>query len=109
MSATHPQGDILHLPQNLTVRSINAVHQALLQSIGENAATTLGLEEDCQIDISFVQLVESARIYAGKVGKHISLAEPARGPLLGVLERGGFLEGMSAEDAKFWLHEGKIQ
>lgn len=109
MSASHPLGDILHLPPNLTVRSINSVQQILLQSIGENTATTLGLDEGSQVDISFVQLVESARIFAANSGRHIALAEPAAGPLLSVLERSGFLEGMSVEDAEFWLHEGKVQ
>lgn len=109
MSASHAQGDILHLPENLTVRSINSVREILLQSIDARTETVVALEDGSQIDISFLQLLESARILAGNASKHISLAEPASGPLLGVLERAGFLEGMSAEDAKFWLHEGKVQ
>jgi hypothetical protein len=54
-------------------------------------------------------MVEAARVYAGTAGKRIALSQPASGPLLETLRRSGFLEGMSADDAKFWLHQGDIQ
>jgi hypothetical protein len=62
-----------------------------------------------QVDISFIQMIEAARIHAGTAGKSIALAQPATGALLETLRRGGFLEGMSADDAKFWLHQGVNQ
>lgn len=109
MTAPNVNEDYFGLPQNLTVRAINDVQQNMLQFIGKNAATTMSIADDCQIDISFIQVVEAARIYAGTAGKTIALAQPASGALLDVLTRSGFLEGMSAEDAKFWLHQGGIQ
>jgi hypothetical protein len=109
MPVAHMDGEPFRLPPNLTVRAINAVQQEMLQFIAEKSAMTLQLDGDYQVDISFIQLVEAARIYAGSVGKPIALSAPASGSLLDTLERAGFLEGMNADDAKFWLHEGVIQ
>jgi hypothetical protein len=99
----------LRLPENLTMRGINAVQEELLQSITSNPSVTLDIAEDAQTDLSFVQLIEAARIYAGTAGKQLSLSKPASGQVLKVLERGGFLQDMATEDARFWLHERKIQ
>lgn len=52
-----------------------------------------------------MQLVESARLHAGANGKSLSMSRPASGVLLDVLERGGFIETASEEDALFWLHK----
>jgi hypothetical protein len=54
--------------------------------------------ENC--DLSFIQLIESARKSAARVGKEIILAVPASGPLLEMLTRGGFLNMAGGE---FWL------
>lgn len=109
MPVAHMDGEPFRLPPNLTVRAISSVQQDMLKFIAEKSAMTLQLDGDCQVDISFIQLVEAARIYAVAAGKPVALAEPASGSLLETLERAGFLEGMNAEDAKFWLHEGVIQ
>jgi len=101
--------DYFRLPQNLTVRTITAVQQEMLHFIDRNTSATIEFADDCQVDISFLQLVEAARIYAGTAGKPIALAAPAKGPVLDALRRAGFLDGMTAEDAKFWLHKGGIQ
>lgn len=109
MSVADFKENCFQLPQNLTVRAIGTVRQEMLQLIDNNKSTTIAIATDCQVDISFVQLMEAARIYAGSAGKKIALAEPANGPVLDVLKRSGFLEGMSSDDAKFWLHQGGIQ
>jgi hypothetical protein len=99
----------LSLPANLTVRAITDVREDMLKFIDAHETATIALAEDVQIDISFLQMIEAARIYAGTAGKRIELSQPASGPLLETLRRSGFLEGMSADDAKFWLHQGNIQ
>jgi hypothetical protein len=38
-------------------------------------------------------------------GKTLRLAAPATGSVLKVLQRGGFIDSLSAEDAQFWLHQ----
>jgi hypothetical protein len=109
MPASDIQEDCFRLPQNLTVRAITIVQQEMQQFLDKTASATIDIDDDCQVDISFIQLMEAARLYAGTAGKHIALARPASGPTLDVLKRSGFLEGMSAEDLKFWLHQGGIQ
>jgi hypothetical protein len=99
----------LALPANLTVRAITSAREDMLKFIDANTVATLAVADDAQVDISFIQMVEAARIYAGTAGKSLMLAEPAGGTLLDVLRRSGFLDDMSAEDAKFWLHQGDIQ
>jgi hypothetical protein len=109
MTASNVNEDYFCLSQNLTVRAITVVQQELLGFLSKNKSATIGFAEDSQVDLSFIQLMEAARIYAGTAGKSMTLARPAEGQMLDVLKRGGFLEGMTAEDSKFWLHEGGIQ
>jgi hypothetical protein len=99
----------LSLPANLTVRAITSAREEMLKFIDANESATIDLADDAQVDISFIQMIEAARIYAGTASKRIALSRPANGALLDTLRRSGFLEAMSAEDAKFWLHQGKNQ
>jgi hypothetical protein len=99
----------LRLPENLTVRAIVPMREDILKFIDAHEAAKIELSDEVQVDISFIQMVEAARVYAGTAGKVITLAQPASGVLLETLRRSGFLEGMSDDDAKFWLHQGKIQ
>jgi len=57
-------------------------------------------------DLSFVQLIESARASSAQQGATLRLAGPAEGALRDVLERGGFLDGANAERLQFWTHAG---
>lgn len=57
-------------------------------------------------DLSFVQLIESARATSARQGATVRLAGPAEGALRDVLERGGFLDGADAERLQFWTHAG---
>jgi len=109
MPVSDNQDAVLQLPQNLTVRAISAVQQEMLQFIDKNTSTTIELPEDGQVDISFLQVMEAARIYANTAGKYLALASPASGPTLDVLQRSGLLEGFSAADQQFWLHQEVIQ
>ena len=60
-------------------------------------------------DLSFVQLIESARAACARQGATLRLAGPAGGALRDVLDRGGFLDGADAERLKFWTHAGAAQ
>jgi hypothetical protein len=57
-------------------------------------------------DLSFVQLIESARASGAQQGATVRLAGPAEGALRDVLERGGFLDEADAERLQFWTHAG---
>ncbi len=57
-------------------------------------------------DLSFVQLIESARAACARQGAALRLTAPAEGALRDVLDRGGFLDGADAERLQFWTHAG---
>ncbi len=103
------QNFALRLEGNLTLRAITTHQETLQAALTSNNALELDLDEDVQADLSFIQLIESARIYAGTAGRKLVLSKPATGSLLDVLDRAGFLEDMSADDRLFWLHQGVAQ
>lgn len=109
MPASHPTHHHFPVPANATLRTVTETHQDLIAFMDRHDTVVLEFAENPQVDISLLQLLEAARIHAGTSGKTITLAEPATGTLLELLRRSGFLEGMSADDANFWLHQGNMQ
>jgi len=105
----HNAPEVVRFKDPLTIRSMSALHRELLQSLEASEAVALEIPTDAQVDISFVQLIEAARRYALSKDKAINLINPADGELLDVLRRGGFLDAISAGNAEFWLHQGKMQ
>lgn len=99
----------LTLPENLTVRTAADVKEILLHALNAHAAVDLDIPVQAAIDLSFIQTVEAARLYAGKCEKKLSLSRAADGVLLAVLNRGGIVEGMDLHDKQFWLHQGETQ
>jgi hypothetical protein len=99
----------LSLGGPLSLRTITDHRASLLSALTANPSVSLDIAEDAQIDLSFLQLVEAARIYAATSGRQIALAKPASGTLHDLLERSGFLQDMLPDDANFWLHQGDIQ
>ena len=109
MPSSRPTTDHLSLPDNLTVRTASEIKDLLLLSLAERPSTTLDVPDQASIDLSFIQIIEGARLQSDQAGTALSLSKPADGALLAVLDRGGFLEAMSADDKQFWLHEGETQ
>jgi hypothetical protein len=97
-----PQGD-------LTIRAARTLQIELLELMSGASKIVVDLPDEITADLSFVQTIESARIYAQREKKTLSLASPAKGALLDVLQRGGFIDDMSAGDKQFWLHQGDTQ
>jgi len=67
------------------------------------AAVVVDLVDTNEIDLTFVQLMESARRKAAETGCDFTLRHPAGGAVLEVLQRGGFLGDETSARAKFWL------
>ena len=59
-----------------------------------------------EFDLSFIQLLEAARMHAAATSKTLSLSSPAGGELREQLARGGFLSRTS--DREFWLQSGEV-
>nr|WP_298102412.1 STAS domain-containing protein [uncultured Shinella sp.] len=107
MSSTLPGDAPLTLPNALTIKNILAVKEIILDSLAKNSTTILDIDEQAQVDLSFVQLVAAARKHAESQAGQVLLARPATGDLYDVLKRGGFLDEMTPDAAHFWLHQEK--
>jgi hypothetical protein len=95
----------LTLPETLTIRNILSIKEEIVSALENNSSVSLDIEQNAQVDLSFVQLVTSARCYADTHSKGLMLTQPAQGDFLDVLKRGGFIDDISPEAAKFWLHQ----
>ena len=85
----------------LTIKTIADAHARLTEAFGVSGAVQAEVADDAAVDLTFVQLMESARRTAGETGVAFSLAAPAAGQLRETLERGGFLA--ADDDQEFWL------
>ncbi|HEV7247980.1 MAG TPA: hypothetical protein VGN93_13430 [Shinella sp.] len=107
MSSTLPGDPSLTLPTTLTIKNILAVQELILDCLNRNTSAVLDIDEEAQVDLSFVQLVTAARKQAEIKAGRVLLARPAAGDLYDVLKRGGFLDDMTPDAAHFWLHQEK--
>lgn len=87
----------------VTISNIGEAHEQLGALLREQDAVTIDVEDLTETDLTFVQLLESARRKAAENGSRLSLNKPAAGALLEVLRRGGFLDDDTSDRAKFWL------
>ena len=85
----------------LTIKTIAGAHARLTEVFGASGAVKADVAEDAVVDLTFVQLIESARRTARETGVAFDLAAPAAGQLRETLARGGFLA--AADDQEFWL------
>jgi MFS superfamily sulfate permease-like transporter len=83
------------------IQTIVDIHKDLKGAFekGKNVRLDLGAVTD--VDLTFVQLVESTRKFAASEGKTFSVSTPAPEALTDLLKRGGFLA--TPDDRKFWL------
>ena len=88
----------------LTIRQAAGTRDAIRAAFDKDGPVVLHVADDAETDLSFLQLVQAARLQADTFGRGIALAKPAGGSLLATLERAGFLTAASARDLEFWLH-----
>jgi anti-anti-sigma regulatory factor len=84
----------------LTVRTISDTHQKLTSELRNTDSLLIDVREVDDVDLTFVQLIESARRSASKDGKRLAMAAPFPPALRDLLERGGFLG--AGDSASFW-------
>ena len=109
MTALFNEYQPVTLPDKLNIKNIINVYEMLHQNIKSGQSILISIPDGADADLSFIQLIESARIQAKSSGTHVLMSKPAEGSVLSVLKRGGFSETFSPEDKKFWLHEEAIQ
>jgi ABC-type transporter Mla MlaB component len=89
----------------LTIKTIADAHSDLAAALTASDAVQAQVAEDAAVDLTFVQLLQSARRTAREAGAAFGLAAPAAGALRETLERGGFLS--APEDREFWLMQAE--
>jgi anti-anti-sigma regulatory factor len=96
----------LALSGRLSIATVSATHAHLQEAVAEHRQLILDISDVEEVDLSFVQVVESARKSATRMGGGVSLARPAEGALRTALVTGGFLAGHDDERSVFWIgHE----
>ena len=93
----------LDIPPPLTIRQAPQLKRMILDVMKEHPSVSLRLPQRSAVDLSFIQLVEAARIYASRNGLGLSLARPAAGDLLELVEA----VGHDPDAQKFWLCQGE--
>ncbi|MBI1199721.1 MAG: STAS domain-containing protein [Phenylobacterium sp.] len=99
----------VELSGDLTIRSIAEVHAALSGALEAHDAVVAQIDAGAEVDLTFAQLLVSARCTALAAGKTLALAQPAAGQLLEILNRGGFLADANSESRGFWLAQPGFQ
>lgn len=89
--------------REVTISNIVAARDDLAAAFRENGPVIVDITSVNETDLTFIQLIESARRKAAETGRGLRLHHPAGGAVLEVLRRGGFLDDENSERAKFWL------
>ncbi len=95
--------------ENATISNIAVTYEIIASTIAHNEDVTIDVSSLSEVDLTFVQLIESARRAAAERGRTIRLRTPAQGALLQVLQRGGFLDPEDQERSDFWLQGTSVQ
>jgi ABC-type transporter Mla MlaB component len=94
---------IVKLSGVIDIRSIDNSFMKIKQAAGDGASVEIDCADIVDIDLTFLQLIESARRSAAETGAKIRLSRPADGIILETLQRGGFLNDPADERSRFWL------
>nr|WP_241736064.1 STAS domain-containing protein [Caulobacter sp. RHG1] len=95
--------------ENATISNIAVTYEIIASTIAHNEDVAIDVSSLSEVDLTFVQLIESARRAAAERGRTIRLRTPAQGALLQVLQRGGFLDPEDQERSDFWLQGTSVQ
>lgn len=91
---------------NFTIREITGIYERFLETLENSNELRLDIDDAAHVDLSFLQLIESARRYAEEHNKSLQLIRPAGDKLRAVLDRAGLLAKPSPEFLRFWFHTG---
>jgi hypothetical protein len=95
---------VITLEPSATLRGIETLREQLLESFAEHSSIEIDASALAEIDLSFLQLVEAARIHAANEDKTVRLTRSANPALKALLDRAGFLTAPTADDLEFWFH-----
>lgn len=99
-NAVRPKPTSVGVSNLADIQTISQIHKDLTQAFERDGDVRLELDAVTEADLTFVQLVESARRYATSKNRSFAVT-PAPEALRDLLERGGFIA--KPEDRSFWL------
>ena len=108
MSSTIPLDDAVVLPQPLTIRNAEAIRELLLSQLQVRQTVVVEFGTD-DADLSVIQVLESARLFARERDVSLTLSSPVGEQTLATLRRAGFLTGKDPASTQFWLHRKEVQ
>ena len=100
---------VIRMHPNLCLSDIRESYSKIVEAIDGFSSIQLAIPTDAIVDLSFLQVIEAARLRANEQGKSLSLLEPASGELRRALDRSGFMTTAAITDRSFWLHEETTQ
>jgi ABC-type transporter Mla MlaB component len=103
MLLANGENNLITFAGDVTVSNIIQAHDELGAVLRQDGSVVVDIDDVSEIDLTFVQLIESARRKAAETGRELKLRHPAGGAVLEVLRRGGFLDNETSERAQFWL------
>lgn len=98
-------GEAIEIAGAADIRTVSTIHARLLEALTSSDKAVVDLKNVDELDVSLLQLIESARRYAAATSKTLTLSRPAQGELREYLLRGGFLSRKA--DREFWLQSGE--
>ena len=87
-----------------TIGSISNLASQIIKALADDRDCLMDLSETVLADLSFIQLIEAARIQAKSAGLSLRLVQPANVLVTALLRRAGFLTAPTPADIDFWFH-----
>lgn len=95
--------------EDLCLPTIGTLAEQLQAAVQPDAVVRLDLSAVAAPDLSVIQLVQSARVSAARLGCDFALAAPAGDRLRMLLDRAGFPLDASSHHREFWFHGETVQ
>ena len=89
---------------SVSLRTVESLRLALLDSFSQDSAIEVDASAVADADLSFIQLIEAARVHAKSHDISFRLTSPANAVVTALLTRAGFLAESKADDIDFWFH-----
>jgi anti-anti-sigma regulatory factor len=87
-----------------TIRQVADHATRLREALATGPELVIDVAAVTAADLSFIQLIEAARVSCAERGTALRLAQPADGALRETLSRGGFLDPAQPQRTQFWIH-----
>ncbi len=91
------------LDGELDIQTIVRAHAVMLEAFQTQDAVVLDITGVTSVDLTFIQLIEAARVTAVQTGKTFKLTAAAPEPVVEALQRSCLLTTPSDERTAFWL------